>query len=118
MLSLSIAQSLSDANNEVVYIEYIGVAPWNQKRIVGQPAIAGLGAHLIFVTIVLAREELGFDGRFALDATEAAFTYYRDELRLSQGPKRTIDGEELVYFEANPADAARLLKKLGPSERG
>src|SRR5437762_4003833 len=116
LISLSIAQSLLEPERELVYIEYLGVAPWNQRRIVGEPTIEGLGAHLVFVTILLSREELGFRGRFALDATEDAFTYYRDKLGLSPGPKRIFEGEELVYFEADPAQAARLANKLGPSE--
>jgi hypothetical protein len=92
---------------DVVYIEYVGVAPVHQAPPLGRRLIAGLGTTLVVVAIGLARA-CGAEGRVGLHSKPEVEDFYRrlgfDEL----GPDVTEDGTWL-YFEMTPARAMLLV---------
>ena len=107
LMSLSIAGSLCDPGEDLVYVEYVAVAPWNRRRR-APPEILGLGRALLR-TAVRVSVEMGYSGRIGLHSKPVSEGFYRDKLRLIDlGPKMAEDGK-WVYFEATPEVAKGLL---------
>lgn len=97
----------SQANQHLVYVERIAVAPWNRRQIQEPPLLAGLGKILLGVAVSLSIDE-GWGGRTGLHSLKQAEGFYR---RLGM-TELDIDPhhEGLRYFEFNSSDARSFLK--------
>lgn len=98
----------------LLYVEYLGIAPWNrnQRELVKplDPEITGLGTLLLGVAVRLSRAT-GSDGRIglhSLDRPQTRVVYESRHLR-SEGLQQPTDVPD-VYFEL-PVDLARELER-------
>jgi hypothetical protein len=106
-LSLSRAPSRLSPSQELLYVEYVGIAPQNQLPPVGQRVLKGLGRILIVSAIELS-QKLGLDGRIGLHSKKEVEGFYRSLGLKELFYEPTEDGEWL-YFEGGPEEAKALL---------
>lgn len=88
----------------IVYVDYIEVAPWNRKDLVGSARFSGVGTVLLTAAVELSRQE-GFKGRIGLHSLPQADEYYRDRCGMSDLQPDPAK-QNLRYFEMT-ADQAR-----------
>ena len=93
---------------DLIYIEYVGTAPWNQASPVGDLQIRGLGKALLRIAVGLSKE-LGLEGRVGLHSKKEVEGFYRRIGMREVKPEDTGDGIWL-YFETGPAEAETLLE--------
>lgn len=102
-LRLGRGESQLSPGSDLVYIEYVGVAPSHLRPPIGRRVMSGLGSVLVLTTLQIATE-CGCDGRVGLHSKPDAEDFYRRlsfrELRYDQ----TEDGKWL-YFEMVPEGA-------------
>ncbi|ARQ89201.1 hypothetical protein A7326_06175 [Stenotrophomonas maltophilia] len=94
-------QISEQARMDLVYIEYLEVAPWN-LRAFGAPRFLAVGSMLLALAVRYSRA-LGFKGRIGLHALPQSRGFYtsRGMTNLGSGlPHATMD-----YFEATVAQA-------------
>jgi ribosomal protein S18 acetylase RimI-like enzyme len=110
MLSLRLfpGSSRLQASCDTVYIEYVGVAPWNQSPPIGEARVKGLGRALIRIALALSME-LGKEGRVGLHAKPDVEGFYRKLGFTEVGFEDEEDGKWL-YFESTPEFASVFVK--------
>lgn len=98
----------SQANQHLVYIEYLEAAPWNRGE---TPIHKGIGTVLVAAAIQLSIDE-GNQGRIGLHSLPQADSFYRDRCGMTDlGPDVSYDPKfPLRYFEMTGAQAVRYLK--------
>lgn len=83
---------------DLVYVNLLGTAPWNQDIIQRPPKYTGVGWVSVNAAIGESAK-LGFDGRIALHASPSAQVKYKRYGLEDLGPDLAYD-EELHYFES------------------
>jgi hypothetical protein len=109
MLSLKLERGTSrlEPRTDLVYIEYVGVAPHNQSPPIGNKQIKGLGKLLVKLAVRVSTS-LKLEGRIGLHAKPDVEDFYRRLGLVACEREDTGDGIWL-YFEAGPEEARKLL---------
>jgi hypothetical protein len=93
----------------LIYVEYLESAPWNQKALKNPPKYAGVGLSLICAAVELSAQE-GFRGRIGLHSLPQANGYYTRlglaDLGLGYGYAN------LNYFELSERSARSFLNPV------
>lgn len=102
------ARISSQANQHLVYVEYLESAPWNRGA---TPKLKGIGTVMMAAAIQLSIDE-GYRGRIGLHSLPQADSFYRDRCRMTDlGPDKSYHPRiPLRYFEMTEAQAANYLK--------
>jgi hypothetical protein len=108
-LDLTMHRCRENVNWNIVYIDYISVAPWNRAELVEQPKYRAVGTILLAQAVGTSIEE-GFKGRIGLHSLPGASKWYKKRKMKSFGPDSGAKG--LEYFEMNEALASDFLNKL------
>lgn len=95
----------------IVYVDYLEVAPWNRKDLVGSVRFRGVGTVLVTAVIELSRQE-GFKGRIGLHSLPQADDFYRNTCKMSDLQSDPAK-QNLRYFEMTP-DHARAFDENRP----
>lgn len=116
MLVHSLAQSKIVPTNgqHLVYIDYLEVAPWNQKKVSnGAPTLSGLGSALVLEAILHSHDE-GFKGRVGLHSLPQSNRFYEDALGMTPlGPDS--NKQNLIYFEFTEDQSSTFIDQGSPS---
>lgn len=95
-------RALEQAGKELVYVDYVEAAPWNQVAISKPPRFTGVGSVLIAAAIRLS-DDYGFKGRVGLHSLPQADRWYKNCLGMvDQGVDHGYSGGPLRYFEMTP----------------
>jgi hypothetical protein len=101
------ANSRLEEGANIIYVEYVGVAPEHLQPPLGRRAIKGLGGILVAQAVRLSNE-LGFQGRVGLHSKPEVEGFY-SRLGFSRvALEKTPDGKWL-YFETTPQQAEAIL---------
>jgi hypothetical protein len=95
---------------DVLYVEYVQAAPWNERSAGVARRFARLGALLMAVAAQLSQEE-GLQGRIALHSKREVEGFYNGLRLRSYGPDPQEDN--FVYFEGNEQWANEFLRRGG-----
>lgn len=98
--------SIIDSEN-IFYIEYVAVAPWNRKTPVTKREFKGVGTILITCALNYAVNELGLQYGFSLHSLPQAKNYY-EKIGMINFPER--DKDKLVYFEMPRDKSTEILR--------
>jgi len=98
------------ANQHLVYVDFVEAAPWNRPQIVsGQPRYTGAGSVLIRAAIEYSKQE-GFKGRIGLHSLPQANGFYANKVGMTDlGPDQNY--QNLRYFEMTPEQAEEFIKE-------
>jgi hypothetical protein len=114
LMSLSHGEETSRlTGQDLVYVEYLSVAPWNQPapgvaRLLAELRYKRVGIALLVAAAALSRDDLGLGGRVGLHSKDAAVSWYKDRKMTPFPIESTLDGS-FVYFEGDEEWAIRLL---------
>lgn len=100
-----------DKGRDLLYIEYVGVAPANQRAPVGDRKIKGIGKFLVRIAATLS-VDLGLDGRVGLHSKDNATDFYEHNCGFTPLGVEACDDGDWMYFEID-AEGAKLLMKDG-----
>ncbi|MFW3380111.1 hypothetical protein [Aliarcobacter butzleri] len=95
------------SNNNIFYIEYLAVAPWNRKNALYEREYAGIGSKLIKFIQNYFIDQFGYNAGFSLHSLPQATTYYLDNLRMQN--IESEDKANLKYFELSNENAIALI---------
>lgn len=109
-IRLAPADSKLTSGADMLYVEYVGVAPPNQPEPVGERMIAGVGTLLVITSLQLS-VMLGCDGRVGLHSKPDVEDFYRKRGFDEVGYDQTDDGTWL-YFEMSPEGARLQLRQF------
>lgn len=101
-------ESLLDAEN-IFYIEFIAVAPWNRKTPLSEKEFKGVGTLLIKCALRYAIDDLNLRCGFSLNALPQAIEYY-EKIGMTHFPER--DYNNMPYFEMSRDKSEELLGGL------
>lgn len=93
---------------DIFYIEFVAVAPWNRTCLVRQRKYKDVGTTLISAALKHSTSTLKLRPGFSLHSLPRAIDYY---LRLGMLPFPALDKDTLPYFEI-PEDKASFLLHL------
>lgn len=95
-----------ESATNIVYVDYLAVAPWNRAAIQQRPRFKGLGTIMLGVAVSISLEE-EMEGRCGLHSLSQAVGFYTQV-----GMKNTglVDEHNLIYFEFEPEAARKFLK--------
>lgn len=98
-----------DRDKELVYIDFVEVAPWNAREFTDSPIYKGVGFRLVQAAARLGIAE-GFAGRVGLHSLPQSKLFYANACEMTAlGPDAVHN--DLEYFELTAAKAVELLKK-------
>jgi hypothetical protein len=93
---------------ELVYVDFVAVAPWNRRDLVEKPAYTYVGSHLIRAAVARSKA-LGYKHRIGLHSLVSAETFYR---HIGMGEFGKDSGYcNLVYFEFEDQAGKHYLDK-------
>lgn len=95
---------------DIVYIDYLSVAPQNRPIIQNPPRFKAVGSVLFNYTVQVSEEE-GMNGRVGLHALPNAASWYHNKLKLTSFGKDS-SYNNLEYFELAEDKAQKLLQAL------
>ncbi len=97
-------------HSHLVYVDFIEVAPWNRKELIGHsPKYSGAGSILIRAAIELSKQE-GFRGRLGLHSLPQANDFYENKVGMTDlGLDKNY--QNLRYFEMTPEQADEFVMK-------
>lgn len=106
------AQIVGQANQHLVYIDFLEVAPWNRREISQRSArFSGAGSILVRAAVELSKTE-GFKGRVGLHSLPQANDFYANKVGMTDlGQDATY--HNLRYFEMTPEQAEAFIQKGG-----
>jgi hypothetical protein len=90
----------------IVYVDYLAVAPWNRAAIQQRPRFKGLGTIMLGIAVSISLEE-EMDGRCGLHSLPQSEGFYT---RVGMKDTGLIDEHNLKYFEFEPEAARKFLK--------
>ena len=97
------------ADEPLVYVDYLSTAPWNLRNLTATPRFAGVGRTLLFSAIMQSRT-LGFEGRVGLHSLPQAEVFYTQTCGMTDtGDDAAEYG--LRYFEMTTAQADEFTRK-------
>ena len=83
-------------NENIFYIEFLAVAPWNRPNIIAKQRFKGVGSKLLKHVMCYAEDSLGINKGFSLHSLPKAEGYYK-KIGMIRFPQKDKDG--LGYFE-------------------
>lgn len=101
-------QKSATCANNIFYVEYVAVAPWNRKNPISERVFFGIGSILIKTAIMHATAVLRLKHGFSLHALEKAAPFY---LKIGMTPHPGLDKPRLQYFEMPETTAVEYLTK-------
>lgn len=90
----------------IFYVEYLAVAPWNRDCLVRQREYKGVGSTLLKVALNYSVEKLGLIPGFSLHSLPQAKEYYE---KLKMVNVQGMDKGPLLYFELPQHEAHNLM---------
>ncbi|AYF88161.1 GNAT family N-acetyltransferase [Pseudomonas sp. DY-1] len=94
---------------DLVYVEYLEVAPWNRNDLMqGQARFGGIGSTLLAAAIELSRQE-DFKGRIGLHSLPGSESFYAYGGMSDLGVDESSEG--LRYFEMTAEQATAFFRK-------
>lgn len=96
------------SGEDIFYIEYVAVAPWNRQNPMQERVFSGIGPMLIKAAVEYAVTALRLKHGFCLHALAQAVPFYQKIGMLAQPG---LDKPNLQYFEMPEADAAEYMVK-------
>lgn len=100
------ASRMSPAGEELVYVDYLAVAPWNRRPIQNPERLKGVGSLLMGTVIEVSRMN-NLDGRCGLHSLPSAEGFYRRLGMQEFGADSQYHG--LVYFEFDAKGASTFM---------
>ncbi|HEB55825.1 MAG TPA: GNAT family N-acetyltransferase [Gammaproteobacteria bacterium] len=97
------------ANQHLVYVEYLATAPWNRPSLVGCPKYKGVGSIMI-ATAIQASVDEEMQGRIGLHSLPQADPFYRDICGMTDLGVDS-DKQNLRYFEMTAEQAMAFLNQ-------
>lgn len=94
------------ADEHLVYIENLAVAPWNRDEIQSPRRFGGLGKVMLALAVELSRNE-GWDGRVGLHSLSQSEDFYQKCSLVRV--KKDSSHEDLWYYEFTPSLANKFL---------
>lgn len=91
---------------QIVYVEYLAIAPWSRPQIQSVPRFRGLGKLMLGVAVAISRQE-HMDGRCGLHSLIQSEGFYR-KLKMTDLGLDPASGN-LRYFEFDPNGANNFL---------
>jgi hypothetical protein len=110
MVALVGHQSRIVPPKDILYIDYLSVAPQNRVIIQNPPKLKIIGSVFFNYAVQISMEE-GMNGRVGLHALPNAISWYRDKLELVAFGK-DISYHNLEYFELSEERAQKMLEAL------
>ncbi|UUO06906.1 hypothetical protein M4951_01005 [Blastopirellula sp. J2-11] len=99
----------TQANQHLVYVEYLEAAPWNRRDVPDFVRYKGVGTVMVAAAIQRSRDE-GNRGRIGLHSLPQADLFYREKCGMTDlGPDTAYDPHPLRYFEMTEEQAAKFL---------
>lgn len=108
MIKLVGYQSRNEPPKDILYIDFISVAPDNREIIKKPQKLKAVG-YVLFVYAVQVSLEEGMGGRVGLHSLPGAATWYRDKLGLVSFGLDPLYSN-LEYFELKAEDAMKMLQ--------
>jgi hypothetical protein len=99
-------QKSAIAHDDIFYIEYVAVAPWNRRNPISERAFCGVGGLLIRSAIQHATEALKLRHGFCLHSLSKAAEFYK---KIGMVPYPAHDKPHLQYFEMDNAATVNYL---------
>jgi len=99
--------SLIDSN-DIFYIEFVAVAPWNRSNPIIKKKYKGVGTILIKCALKFSIDALGLKPGFSLNALPQAEEYYK-RIGMLRFPEK--DNGKLIYFEMPRKTCAEMIGK-------
>ncbi len=96
------------SSNDIFYIEFLAVAPWNRNTGIKDRIFKGIGSILLSSVCDFASEELNLTKEFSLHSLPQAKTYY-ENIGMVNVPDR--DKDVLKYYEMPPKETDQLEEK-------
>lgn len=102
-------RSLVNKGHNLVYVDFVAVAPWNRPKAVGTKRYGGVGTALIR-TVIKHSHEQGYDGCIALHSLPQAESYYHGLGMEEHGCDEAY--HDLRYFEMDNSVASEHLERV------
>ena len=83
-------------DDDIFYIEFLAVAPWNRPNPIKEQEFKGLGSLLLKSIIAYAEQSLNIKKGFSLHSLPKAEGFY---LKIGMLRVNTLDKDDLAYFE-------------------
>lgn len=109
LLRLIANKSRIESPKELVYVDYLSVAPNNRATIVKPPKYRSIGTVLFMAAVQVSMSE-GMEGRVGLHSLPAAAAWYLKLGLKDFGPDRSV--QNLNYFELSSQQANILLDDM------
>lgn len=94
-------------SEEIFYVDFVAVAPWNRKNPVFPQKFKGIGSLLIRESLRYSVEELKYRPGFSLHSLPQAVTYYEKIGMQNFGEDSSKQG--LIYFEMSESQSKSFL---------
>lgn len=86
----------SQSNDDIFYIEFLAVAPWNRPNPLKKQVFKGLGSLLLKTVIMHVENNLGMKKGFSLHSLPKAEGFYS---KIGMIRVNNLDKDSLAYFE-------------------
>lgn len=97
------------SKNNIFYVEYLAVAPWNRDCLIHSKEHKGIGSILLKTALKYSVDRLGLAPGFSLHSLPQAKTYY-EKLKMINVKEKEKD--TLLYFELPLIEAQKLLEAI------
>ena len=108
ILELDCYRSLLESTKNLVYVDYLTIAPWNRRSIENPPMYKGVGSSLLKLAIERSFD-LDYKGRIGLHSLPGAENFYRKFGMVDLGYDSNKQG--LRYFEISSDQAEKILSQ-------
>ena len=109
MIRLIASRSRIDPPKELVYIDYLSVAPWNRATIQKPQRYKLIGTVLFYAAVQVSQSE-DMNGRVGLHSLPDANSWYTKIGMQDFGPDMSV--QNLNYFELSEVRAQEMLKEM------
>ena len=92
--------------NNIFYVEYLAVAPWNRDCLVREREFKGVGSILLKAALAYSVSTLGLVPGFSLHSLPQAKQYYE---KLKMVNVKVMDKDTRLYFELPEQEALKLM---------
>lgn len=108
--SLHVARLAADKGKELLYVDFLEIAPWNWPipEINRAGKYGAIGPVLFWKAVKLSEEE-GFHGRVGLHALPQSEVFYTEVCKMTP-IGRDASKQNLLYFELSRDEAQRILQ--------
>ena len=93
-------------DQDIFYVEYVAVAPWNRGTLLAAKRFKGVGSVLIKIALTYSMEILGYRPGFSLHSLPQAITYYEKIGMKNFGPDNMK--QNLHYLEMEREKSKRF----------